>query len=450
MALNSFYSPSPLTQPQLGTETRFSSISSASSLPTFSPQSNPQLAGTSRELCLRHRVSGTQPGSPLVPGTRCHHYGRERSAPHAVLSQFPSLIDNAPSYSPHTESSQYPLYRSISSPRQLQCPVSKPPAPAPTHSYSVMTTQPPSVTFQEYPTVYSAYIPARYQPASVTTGHLSSTIPHASTMLQQEPYEGLFDIEYMKRLPESIIERIKMYLRWRDCLIAYTSCRFFRDKFNPDSLPYEVRRNGLRDLERFPDDNEDQSVMKRSAESKKKKITWYGCYGCLRPKPLRCFELYKWNNKPIREYEILGNNNTNNPRRVRDRSNSPQLSSSTTTQGVPPTGNPHYDPSLTRTSLMAANKGHRNLHHSGDDPSNSDLRRIRDTWGKLRLCVECSLACGVYKPLDTIDLVQPQPDGTSGYWVCRCVKLHRRGVNAPRAEIQCSTCHAIAPLSRPW
>jgi hypothetical protein len=242
-------------------------------------------------------------------------------------------------------------------------------------------------------------------------------------------------LKLLQRLPPCVVAEIRKYLTWYQCCRAAQASRWFRENFHPDNLPDHVKLEGMLYAEQYYGRyGEDEKPESGSAKRCKGKTPpWFACYHCFKLKGFDRFELFKWGNSSPRQTGAIEDGGEG-----------------ARSAGLTPPANPHYDPTLTRSSLAgaAASDGRSGLgitataNGPADDDGNMD-QRIRETWGVRRFCIDCGLRKGYYRALDLIELHKPLKPNEA-VWVCRCLKFHWR----PH-ETKCFDCHAIVPLSSP-
>ncbi|KAH6634193.1 hypothetical protein B0J18DRAFT_11346 [Chaetomium sp. MPI-SDFR-AT-0129] len=255
-------------------------------------------------------------------------------------------------------------------------------------------------------------------------------------------------ISGLRSLPPEVLLEIQKHVTWYHCWKVSQTSRWFQINLHPDRLPMELKQAGMLNTEknggRDECDVEGEPVVSKGSKDKRKPakdFQFYGCYHCCRFKGPDQFEAQKHGTTIIKEEESVQDNHGDSGRSV-----TPLSPPSNQT----PSANPHYDPSLTRSSLRAsaADKRRRvsasppNTTGRGDASSTSN-RRVKSTFGLRRFCVNCGLRNEFYIPGDLIELHQPRERGDA-LWVCECKVLHSR-LTTP----QCLACNSIAPLSVP-
>jgi hypothetical protein len=246
-------------------------------------------------------------------------------------------------------------------------------------------------------------------------------------------------LETLQQLKPETIADLREMLGWETCHDIYNLCRFFRENFHPSKLSEDAGVLGVLEAERNYGrrDSEDSGASKPK-RSNAKVPSWLGCYHCYMLKPFPFFELFRYSTEDEADEDTLSRHST--PTTKREPSSSPRSTSPTL---LPVSNNPYCDPNLTRSSLMeeAARNGRRG---AGGQSCSRPNRRVKDTLGLRRFCVECGVRKRLYKPGDVIDL-QKATKGNETLWVCQCRKLLRRAGD----EVRCQDCGSTAPLSSP-
>ncbi|KAK3310733.1 uncharacterized protein B0T15DRAFT_47216 [Chaetomium strumarium] len=406
-----YASPMPTNQ-QLGT--RSASVSSNSSSASYSlPYSNGNAhhhGSISRTMSPASGIS--DPGAGLAMYSRGHYSGpSHQHSPASHPVQPTSLTRGQSQFLQAQAALAYPLCSPAPTPR----PVSR---ASPYGGY-------PAATLPQHtsPLSYHAYAPL-YPSFAVTTAYQPSPdlVPYHTPPLSHSPpvtHHPEVPEKSHLQLPEKVINKIRTYLTWDDCRRAYQVSRWFRDNFHPNMLPEDEKTAGL-----------------LNEEKNRKLENWSACYHCFTFKGLEHFEL-----SPLRGMT----------KKDCDDAEQSRTSLSPPHTPAPPTSNPHYDPSLTGTSLKLAAARKARLRDSstssavtgsgsGGDGSYMD-QRMKETWRVRRFCIDCGLRNRWYRPGDVIELRKPLERG-QGYWVCRCWKFHLR----PDA-VRCEDCSAHIPLS---
>ncbi len=246
----------------------------------------------------------------------------------------------------------------------------------------------------------------------------------------------------LKELPPNVIYEILKLIGWVDCWSAFHTCQMFRANFDPHKLPYALKLATLLDVERSCGtwECEDSDAPKPKKGNKKPPSRWLACYHCFTRKRFEHFEQFKWGTSTSKKAD-------DTKQSTRKRSSTPAVkleqgyrSPSTSSVRTPSPANPHYDPTLTGSSLRAsaASRGPR----TGPDRDGSSPR-IMETWGVRRFCIECGLKKGFYRPGNLIEVQDPN-NPKAAYWVCSCRNLFERS-----QKTTCDDCGNYAPLSRP-
>lgn len=249
------------------------------------------------------------------------------------------------------------------------------------------------------------------------------------------------------RLPASIIYEIQKELGWSECWRIHKINSWLFRNFHPNRLPYHDKVAGMLSDERNHGnpDGEDSDVP-NTKRCNNKDPQWFGCYHCFTRRGLDKFELFKHcNPSSRREY--------NDQEDAMTALIKPEQGCTppSTRSSLSPPANPHYDPSLTRSSLRAtAEAGKRrrsssatsNRASTGESLSRFGQRRKKSAHVR-RFCVDCGLKDGFYLPGDLIEVHKPA-ERNGAAWVCGCWELRWRPTT-----VDCPTCGAYIPLSAP-
>ncbi|KAK3899248.1 hypothetical protein C8A05DRAFT_37150 [Staphylotrichum tortipilum] len=483
---NPYYSPSALPGQSLGKRSSSESSTTSSSPSCSAPYGSVSMrhADTPRTLSpLGSGVPSSAAGTAVMYSrTPYHSFAHDQLHPaHTQPTSF------SPQYLEVQVVHSLPVYQAEPAPRQLLRPAPfngyaleplahhqhHPPQHHPQHHHHqqhhqhhaqhhhhhLLQQQPsPPMSYYEYAPVYSSYTSAHYHPAlppPPPPGPPSHPTPpmddpvQAREQEEEEEEEESWLIVQMKRLPDEVVREIQKHIGWYDGWNASQISSWFLRNMHPDKLPREVQLAGLLHAEqnygRYGSHDSGTSVSKRSAN---KGPTWLGCYHCFRCKGFEHFELFRWGNTSGREDDGAGEGGDSAsymaPAPRAD--DYPSSRSPTPGRTSPANSNPHYDPTLTRSSLMASVAAARNARggsvEAGDAASYTSPR-IKQTWGIRRFCVDCGLNQGYYRPGDVIDLQQPLKP-RDAIWVCRCRKLRHR-----HAQFECQDCKMHCPLSNP-
>ncbi|KAK0734198.1 hypothetical protein B0T26DRAFT_687637, partial [Lasiosphaeria miniovina] len=272
------------------------------------------------------------------------------------------------------------------------------------------------MSFQGYPPVFASF-PEHSYPSS------SLGIPtyHTDSMMQMQSHHKRPSL--LMTLPPDILRHIAGYLGYLDLHNFCAVNRWTKQNVDPFWATEEERIAGVRHAEQyykryFPTSALPSSDKKQAREYDNKYPLSFGCYHCFMIKSPENFELFKWNNT----YEEA------------DSSSVPVQPTPRPTRATLPTTNPHYDPSITRTSIAANSQASSTGGQSDQSP------RIKATWGVRRFCIDCGIKKQYYRPGDLIDLQRNK----EAVWVCRCWKILTR----PK-ELKCYVCDSYVPLSTP-
>ena len=267
---------------------------------------------------------------------------------------------------------------------------------------------------------------------------------HRPSMLARpEVVKESFFLKMLQRLPPAVVAEIQKHFTWFECWKIYRVCRWTRDHFHPNRLPEALRYAGVLYAEQYygrynqPDTSDHSSTMTKRSNDVKKGPQWFACYHCYTIKGFEHFELYKWN-IAAKEADHSDEDSTYP-------TSTPRLRQEYTPPPSAPTGNPHYDPTLTRSGLAAAARNGRRAStaHSSESYGKSDPPRVKETYGIRRYCVDCGLSKRIYRPGDSVDLHRPVGKGMESIWICGCWKIRWRS-----NDIKCLDCGVHVPLDR--
>ncbi|KAL2124708.1 hypothetical protein VTJ04DRAFT_1073 [Mycothermus thermophilus] len=248
-----------------------------------------------------------------------------------------------------------------------------------------------------------------------------------------------------ERLDDKVISRIRSYVGYRYSWSVSMTSRWFRKHFHPNCYTEQQKVADLLDLERWGlngSDDSDKPSKKKRKMMDEVEVKWLACYHCYRLLGLHRFERYK--HSTPRSTTTVARSNRESTRHSPYSPPTPRSSG-----GTPPaSSNPHYDPSLTRTSLRAnASRDSRMASPAESTESERAETRLeirqKTTYTYRRFCIECGLKMKIYLPGDLVEVIQP-PEQKPNYaiWVCNCNKLQNR---ADRP--QCTDCGANCPFS---
>ncbi len=315
------------------------------------------------------------------------------------------------------------------------------------YSVGSLPQQPATMWGHTHSALFPSLSTTSYHMSPVPSSYQSSElIRHAPMVHTPEPptveNEDLPVGKFLKELPPNVIYEILKLIGWVDCWSAFHTCQMFRANFNPHKLPYDTKLATLLDVERSCGtwDCDDSDAPKAKKANKKPPSRWLACYHCFTRKRFEHFEQFKWGTSTSKKTD-------DTKQSTRRRDSTPTIkqepgytSPSSSSYRTPSPANPHYDPTLTGSSLRAsaASRGPR----TGPDRDGSSPR-IKETWGIRRFCIECGLKKGFYRPGNLIEVQDPS-NTKAAYWVCSCRKLFERSRNT-----RCDDCGNYAPLSRP-
>jgi hypothetical protein len=253
-----------------------------------------------------------------------------------------------------------------------------------------------------YPAYSSAYPPySTYQAPS----ELISSYQRQSLVRMQDHHRP--SIFGSSSLPQSVLQNIVSHLGYLDVIRLSRVNRWLHAHVDLGKVPeeekialmlraeQEYKRYSLRTS--APSAPEVDHVGRDSG--------YLACYHCFKMKPPREFELFRYN--PLEDGD----------------DNETEASTPGQTPALPPTSNPHYDPSITRSSL---GKKTEKTNYDQSSP------RIKETWGTRRFCIPCGVEKGFYKPGTLIELRSEKPggkerkgrkgekEGKEAKWICNC------------------------------
>ncbi|KAL2271014.1 hypothetical protein VTJ83DRAFT_385 [Remersonia thermophila] len=347
----------------------------------------------------------------------------------------------------------------------VPCPSLRPvPRPMACGDYQASLSQQPlelsHSTYDRSP--FSSSTVATYQSATVSSLHKPASSKQPDRGGKSRPRtaeEGWMKNQrfnqMMSRLPPEVIQNIRTKLGYRSCWPLVLASRWFNQHFNPDHpagyFTKEERFAGLLEMEKWgvygnPDPN-----APRKRKAKEEELSWLACYHCLRPRSLQYFERYKHTNLARRA--DAGDDGAKTRRRLppaaATRRQSPYSPPTSRSSSASPPANPHYDPSLTRSSLQAARHARMpspaGSSSSGDSEQGETRLEVRQkkTYSLRRFCIDCGLRLGIYEPGDLVEVHRPPEDKPNdAIWVCGCYELKHRA-----DEAQCRACGHNCPFS---
>ncbi|KAK0631737.1 hypothetical protein B0T14DRAFT_9424 [Immersiella caudata] len=329
----------------------------------------------------------------------------------------PDIINNMP-YPPPTSQSSYQSSYYGPSGQSLGARSSSVSSSSSSASYHA----PSPISYQAYPSVYPPY--STYQaPSELISAYQNQPLVHTRDHYRPSIFGSA-------SLQLSILQNIVSHLGYLDVIRLSLVNRWLYSHVDPEKVPeeekialmlraeQEYRRYSLRTS--APSAPEVDHVGRDSGH--------LACYHCFRMKPPREFELFRYN--LVDEGE----------------DNETESSTPGQTPAPPPTSNPHYDPSITRSSL-----GKRTEKTNFDQSS----PRIKETWGTRRFCIPCGVKKGFYKPGALIELRSEKPggkerkgrkgdkEGKEAKWICNCYKIHKK----PETLV-CDGCNGLTPMSQ--
>ncbi|KAK0747921.1 hypothetical protein B0T21DRAFT_446739 [Apiosordaria backusii] len=436
-ASNYYSSSNPTKQP---TETRSASVSSVSSSTSHPSPTSMQHGAISRTISPVPSMTDSGIRSALVSGS--HYQQSPQHQSYAPQTHTASILPSPSQYFQSPMPPPVPLYSSIPSRQYSQ---------SPHYGYQISSipSQPSLLSMQDFhPLEYAQFAPPSYHsPPAALQPYQASPLLH----YRQEVRGPSAFLKGLQSLPPHILDQIHKSFTYLECWQVYAVSRWFKEKFNPANLPVEDKIAGVRYAEQyyrryFPGRASVSNGSGREYEAIRPGS--FGCYHCFRIKGPEHFEQFKWNNHADNEEGSEAGSSAATPRPGAAFARSPPPKSTCSSAG-----NPHYDPSLTRSSVTAAaNSGRRasRAESTGSPASSSaapggsipsaDSPRIKETWGIRRFCIDCGIRKKYYRPGDLIELCKSK----EAVWVCQCWKIHWRP-----AEIKCTDCGSFIPLSTP-
>ncbi|KAK0668241.1 hypothetical protein QBC41DRAFT_124151 [Cercophora samala] len=443
MAFNAsnYYSSSNPTKQQV--EARSASVSSVSSSASHSSPPNMQHGTISRTISPVPSVADSAIGNALITGSHYQQAAQHQS--YTPQTHTGALLPSPSQYFHAQMAPPAPLYSSLSQRQYSQ---------SPHYSYQVSSipSHPSPLSMQSFSGLdYSNFATTSYHspPPALQSYQASPLLHYRQEVRGPSPF-----LKGLQSLPPHIIDQIYKSFTYLECLQVYAVSRWFKQNFNPFNLPVEDKIAGVRYAEQyyrryFPGRASSANINGTGREYDAKHPGSFGCYHCFQIKGPECFEQFKWNNHPDDDEGSEAGSSTTTSRL-----------STASTRTTPPrpsayssTGNPHYDPSLTRSSVTAAANNSRRASRAestgspasssatvGGSVPSTDSPRIKDTWGIRRFCVDCGIKKQYYRPGDLIELCKSK----EAVWVCQCWKVHCRP-----AEIKCNDCGSFIPLSTP-
>ncbi|KAK3694912.1 hypothetical protein B0T22DRAFT_86976 [Podospora appendiculata] len=434
-----YFPPPGLPRPSSdGRSTSVSSTSSSVSHGTTDTHHRPNSRTMSSGSLAGSVASDPACGLPVL----ARGYNTTASNHQSYPSQ--TLPSHQQPYATQTQSSSLYLQAQVAPqmPLYAQIPAPRPYAQTTSFGYqmSSLPAQPSPLSFQTYSPLYPSFATPGYQSSSATVPSYHAIQSMPMIQLQEEDRPSI-----LERMPPEILKILKRdYLGYLDITILSGVSRWCRAEFDPTKCSEDDKIAGVRDAERyfkryFPGKVTGTSGGSRSGRESDLKIPGsFGCYHCYRVLGPENFELFKWNNPSQGEdgngsdTDSTMTSSSNKKRKTQD-SGSPSSSSSSPSM---PTSNPHYDPSITRSSIQASNRARKSTpEDSGASP------RIKNTWGTRRFCIQCGIAKRFYVPGDLIELYVGRNEAI---WVCRCMRTHIRPL-----ELNCRDCNSYIPLSQP-
>ncbi|KAK0731357.1 hypothetical protein B0H67DRAFT_69942 [Lasiosphaeris hirsuta] len=348
--------------------------------------------------------------SPVSIGTvtmsRDHHQQPLRRPPYASQAQSSALQHKPSQYLQAQVAPQHPLYAQAPASRTYT-------QPQFSSQMGSIQHQHPRMSFQTYPFAFHPYGSPYHSSADSMPLYQHQTSLLQMCQQYRPPRPSVFG-----DLPIEIICAITDRLDYLDVLRLMAVNRRTRAQVDIDRVPEEKKIAAVLQVEQ---------CNKRYFPSKSgSSPNYFGCYHCFMIKPPSEFELFRYN--ASEETEDL-DTDTSTPRQR---------------PAALPTSKPHYDPSITRASIVASARG------VGSNTPSQNSPRIKELWNVRRFCIQCGIKKRYYKPGDLIELRSAKlgKNGKEGkepreaVWVCNCWKLNKRP-----AVIKCLDCELFTPFS---
>lgn len=348
--------------------------------------------------------------SPASVGTaamsRNHHQQPSHRSSYVSQAQPSPHYHNPSQYPPAQVAPHYSLYAQVPASRAYT---------QPQFSFQMgsIPQQPLSIPFQIYPPAFHPYGSPYYASADA----MPSYQQQASIIQMHQQYRPSRPSVFGD-LPTEIICAITDCLDYLDVLRLMAVNRRTRAQVDMDRVPEEKKIAAVLQAE--------QCYQRYFPRKPGVSTNSFGCYHCFSIKPPSEFELFRYNASE----EVEDSDTDTSMPRQRPASLS--------------TSNPHYNPSIARTSIAASTRG------VGSSPPSQNSPRIKELWNVRRFCIQCGIKKRYYKPGDLIELRSAKlgKDGKESktikeaVWVCNCWKLNKRP-----AVIKCLDCELFTPFS---
>jgi len=263
------------------------------------------------------------------------------------------------------------------------------------------------MSFPVYPSSYTPYGTAAYHPPSKLIPPFQQ-LP--STRLPPPPLQQATpSIFGTSTLPLELLQQITRNLSYLDVIRLSRVNRYLNAHVDPLTVSEQERVCFILMAER---EYERYSLRAGSSSGPGggqagRDSGWLSCYHCFKIKGPAEFELFRYNG-------------TEQPEESDTDASSPRQ-----TPAAVPSSNPHYDPTLTRSSLartMACGPGF----------ADQSSPRVKETWGIRRFCIECGVKKGYYQPGSLIELRSDKPgrgvkgrrddkESKEAKWICNCL-----------------------------
>lgn len=407
-----------LSQPSMARSPSVSSTSSSASFNAASARTlSPALSATESTM--------TMPASlPRRHSQQLVHRSPYQSHAHSTYP-YPSPSQ----YLPRQPAAQYPLYASV--------PTSQPFAQPQSYTFhqDYLPQQPQATSFESCP----ALTTSAYQvPAALESPY------QQAPLLQQRQHQYQHQHQHQQHynsklwasvasLNPTILENIVQFLAEMDTEVDDKPFQGYRSVINLSMVNrWFYRYISQNNFAMVPVQPKQRLVLQAETNYKRYFPRTGGpeggqgsSDGASQANSLGCYHCFKI--KGPAEFELFRYNNTTEEAGKPERDGAAQSQRST---GLPTT-NPHYDPSITRSSIKASSRGASTNRVIIDQSS----PRINETWGIRRFCIDCGVKKQYYRPGALIELRNEKPtkekkgkrdardakDGKEAKWVCDCL-----------------------------
>ncbi|KAL2126319.1 hypothetical protein VTI74DRAFT_1183 [Chaetomium olivicolor] len=379
------------------------------------------------------------------------HYpvlGHEHS--HASQTQPLPLIPGPSQFVQAQAAPSLPLYSQIQTSKDFSSRDFLRPSPYGSYPVAALPSQASSLSYQAtYAPMYPSFATTPYHSLPAPSSYHTASPLHRQAMVhKQEAKQESWFLKGMKSLPSDVIFEIQKKVGWIDCWKAYRICQWFRENFHPNRFPEDMKLAGMLEAEQnnYGRGGSDDSDGAGSRRVDGKSPPWFGCYHCFTFKGFDRFELRKHHSSSSKEPNDAQEHDQSDSPSPRVKSGEARTPASSTALSPTPPANPHYDPSITGSSLAAARHNRRisgAVTGAGRAISNNCSDRRKGAETARRFCLDCGLRLKYYRPGDLIEVHRP-PESGGAAWVCRCEKLYWRPL-----DIKCPVCGDNVPYSKP-